>query len=126
MLNNEVALVTGVSSGIGRETALLLAQRGARVFGSVRRDSLEGSLPGVDLVHVDVTDEESVQEAVRVILQKAGGIQILVNKAGNAVAGAVEETSIGGARQQFETNFFGVMRLTQPPVWVMELNRRDA
>jgi NAD(P)-dependent dehydrogenase (short-subunit alcohol dehydrogenase family) len=117
MLNNEVALVTGVSSGIGRETALLLAQRGARVFGSVRRDSLEGSLPGVDLVHVDVTDEESVQEAVRVILQKAGGIQILVNKAGNAVA---------GARQQFETNFFGVMRLTQPPVWVMELNRRDA
>jgi NAD(P)-dependent dehydrogenase (short-subunit alcohol dehydrogenase family) len=119
MLKNPIALVTGVSSGIGRETALLLAQRGARVLGSIRRQHLSETLAGIELVHLDVTDEQSVTTAVQSFLQKAGGIQVLVNNAGYALAGAVEETSVEKARQQFETNFFGVMRLVQAVLPVM-------
>ena len=64
MLKNQVAIVTGVSSGIGRETALLLAERGARVFGTVRQRQPGESLPGVELVHLDVREDQSVRDAV--------------------------------------------------------------
>jgi len=119
MHKNQVAMVTGVSSGIGRETALLLAERGARVFGTVRREQPGESLPGVELVHLDVRDDRSVQDAVKSVLEKAGSIQVLVNNAGYALAGAIEETTVEEAREQFETNFFGVMRLTQAVLPIM-------
>jgi short-subunit dehydrogenase len=123
MLKNQVALVTGVSSGIGRETAVLLGERGARVFGTVRQAHSGESLPTIQLVHLDVRDDQSVKEAVDFVLEKADGIQVLVNNAGYALAGAVEETSVEEAREQFETNFFGVMRLTQA---VLPIMRRQA
>jgi NAD(P)-dependent dehydrogenase (short-subunit alcohol dehydrogenase family) len=112
MIKEQIALITGVSSGIGRETALMLAGRGARVFGTVRQHRPDLAVNRVELIQMDVTDEASVSRAVESILEKAGGIQVLVNNAGYALAGAVEETSVKEAREQFETNFFGVLRLT--------------
>ena len=105
-------MVTGVSSGIGREIAQLLAARGARVFGTVRNPKSAQPIPGVEMVRMEVTDDSSVNEAVQAIVRKAGPIQHLVNNAGYAASGALEETSIDEARQQFETNFFGVLRVT--------------
>jgi NAD(P)-dependent dehydrogenase (short-subunit alcohol dehydrogenase family) len=61
---------------------------------------------------MDVTDDASVNEAVQSVVQKAGPVQLLVNNAGYSVTGALEETSIEEARQQFDTNFFGVLRVT--------------
>src|SRR6185312_12209367 len=94
LLKNKTTLVTGVSSGIGREIAQLLAERGARVFGTARDPKSAKSIPGVEIVRMDVTDDASVTEAIKGIVQKAGPIQHLVNNAGYALSGALEETSI--------------------------------
>src|SRR5881394_929576 len=111
-LKNKITLVTGVSSGIGREIAQLLAERGARVFGTVRNVRSASSIHGVELVSMDVTEDASVNAAVQSIVQKAGPIQFLVNNAGYSFMGALEETSVAEARQQFDTNLFGVLRVT--------------
>src|SRR5215212_5025946 len=111
-MRNETTLVTGVTSGIGREIAQLLAERGARVFGTVRNPQSANPIRGVEIVRMEVTDDSSVNEAVQSIVRKAGPIQHLVNNAGYAASDALEETSIDEARQQFETNFFGVLRVT--------------
>ena len=113
MIENKVALVTGVSSGIGREIAQLLVELGARVFGTVRDHRSTASLAGVELIHMDVTNDGSVTEAVRSLLLRAGEIHALVNNAGYALLGGLEETSLSEAQQQFDTNFFGVLRMTQ-------------
>jgi len=109
----KVALVTGVSSGIGQEIAQLLIERGWQVFGTVRKLNEAAAIAGVKLVSMDVTDLGSVNQAVQAVLQASGRIDALVNNAGYALMGALEETSIEEAQQQFETNFFGVMRTTQ-------------
>jgi len=111
-LKDKTTLVTGVTSGIGREIAQLLAERGARVFGTVRNPQSASPIPGVEIVRMDVTDDASVNEAVQSIVRKAGPIQYLVNNAGYSFMGALEETSVAEARQQFETNLFGVLRVT--------------
>jgi NAD(P)-dependent dehydrogenase (short-subunit alcohol dehydrogenase family) len=111
-LPDKTTLVTGVSSGIGREIAQLLAERGARVFGTVRNPQSASSIRGVELVRMDVTDDSSVREAVESIMQQAGPIQYLVNNAGYSFMGALEETSVAEAREQFETNLFGVLCVT--------------
>jgi NAD(P)-dependent dehydrogenase (short-subunit alcohol dehydrogenase family) len=111
-LANKTTLVTGVSSGIGLEIAQLLAERGARVFGTVRNPQSANPIRGVEIVRMEVTDDASVNEAVQSIVQKVGPIQCLVNNAGYVAFGALEEMSLEEARQQFETNFFGVLRVT--------------
>lgn len=111
-LSNATTLVTGVSSGIGREIARLLAERGARVFGTVRDPQSASSIRGVELVRMDVTDDFSATEAVRSVMHEAGPVQFLVNSAGYSFMGALEETSVAEARQQFETNLFGMLRVT--------------
>src|SRR6266566_3227049 len=111
-LKNKITLVTGVSSGIGREIAQLLAERGARVFGTVRNPRSARPIHGVELVSMDVTEDASVNAAIQSMVQKAGPIQFLVNNAGYSFMGALEETSVAEARQQFETNLFGVLRVT--------------
>jgi RND family efflux transporter MFP subunit len=118
-LKNKTTLVTGVSSGIGREIAQLLAGAGARVFGTVRNPQSASPIPGVEIIRMDVTDDSSVNEAVQSVVRKAGPIQYLVNNAGYSFIGALEETSVAEARQQFETNLFGVLRVTNATLPLM-------
>jgi NAD(P)-dependent dehydrogenase (short-subunit alcohol dehydrogenase family) len=108
-----VVLVTGVSSGIGRAVADRFAAKGFEVFGTSRNPRTTQPAAGVELVQLDVTDDASVAAAVSTVVQRAGRIDILVNNAGAGVFGAAEETSTAQAQQLFDTNFFGLVRLTR-------------
>jgi NAD(P)-dependent dehydrogenase (short-subunit alcohol dehydrogenase family) len=108
-----VVLVTGASSGIGRAVASTLAAKGFEVFGTSRNPHRTEPIPGVELVQLDVTDDASVTEAVSAIIHRAGRLDVLVNNAGGGVIGAAEESSITQGQQLFDTNFFGVVRLTR-------------
>ena len=118
-----VALVTGVSSGIGRATAELLESRGWRTFGTMRPADAPS---GVELLRLDVRDAESEESCVKAALDAAGRIDVLVNNAGVALYGALEETSIAEAKALFDTNVFGVMRMTQAMLPVCAGRARDA
>lgn len=107
-----IAVVTGTSSGIGREIAKLLAESGFEVFGTVRRPGAGPSGPGLNEVRMDVTDPSSVSEAVEAVVGRGGRIDALINNAGFGIAGALEETSAAEAERVFDVNFFGVMRVT--------------
>jgi NAD(P)-dependent dehydrogenase (short-subunit alcohol dehydrogenase family) len=114
MNDQRVALVTGASSGIGQAIARVLAESGFQVFGGSRDPKkIPDATDGLRPMRIDVTDDESVTAAVRFVGQSAGRIDLLVNNAGYALFGALEETSLAEARAQFETNFFGVLRVTQ-------------
>jgi NAD(P)-dependent dehydrogenase (short-subunit alcohol dehydrogenase family) len=108
-----VVLVTGVSSGIGRAVADAFAAKGFEVFGTSRNPRTTQPVPGVELVQLDVTDDASVAAAVSTVVERAGRIDIVVNNAGAGVFGAAEETSTAQAQQLFDTNFFGLVRLTR-------------
>jgi NAD(P)-dependent dehydrogenase (short-subunit alcohol dehydrogenase family) len=108
-----VVLITGVSSGIGRAVADVFAAKGFEVFGTSRNPQRTEPVPGVELVQLDVADDASVAAAVSTVVQRAGRIDILVNNAGVGVFGAAEETSIAQAQRLFDTNFFGLVRLTR-------------
>src|SRR5437899_8867034 len=119
----KVALVTGASSGIGRATAALLAGSDYRVFGAARNIAGVKPIPNVEFLQLDVRDDESVKEAVRAIVSRAGRIDALVNNAGYTLIGSLEETSIEEAKQLFETNFFGVLRMSQAVLPIMRGQR---
>jgi NAD(P)-dependent dehydrogenase (short-subunit alcohol dehydrogenase family) len=106
----KVALVTGASSGFGQATAALLAARGFLVFGTSRAPAHKEA-SDFELLPLDVCSETSVQTCVHTILERTGRIDLLVNNAGFAQAGALEETSLEEARAQFDTNVFGVLRM---------------
>jgi NAD(P)-dependent dehydrogenase (short-subunit alcohol dehydrogenase family) len=122
MSQNRIAVVTGVSSGIGRATAAELARRGFRVFGTVRAAG-NVELPGVEQVVVDVRDDASVQRGFDEILAKAGRIDVLVNNAGSSIVGAIEETDTAQARDLFDVNFFGAVRATRAVLPTMRAQR---
>lgn len=116
-----VALVTGASSGIGKATAEKLSAAGYRVYGTSRRAiAADGCL--FSPVVLDVTDDLSVMRAVDTVIQAEGRIDLLVNNAGSGLgAGAAEESSVEQVRALFETNLFGVVRVTNAVLPVMRL-----
>ncbi len=110
MLNSKVVVVTGVSSGIGRATAMQFVQRGCQVFGTVRNPAKAQPIPGVVLVEMDIRDEASVQRGIETVIAQAKRIDVLVNSAGVTLLGATEETSVAEAQVLFDTNLFGLLR----------------
>jgi NAD(P)-dependent dehydrogenase (short-subunit alcohol dehydrogenase family) len=108
--NNRVVLVTGASSGIGLSCARHLAERGFRVYGTSRRPAAAPE-SGVTMLTADVTDDRSVEHLVGTVLDREQRLDIVVNNAGMAIAGPVENTSIEEAKRQLEVNFFGAFRV---------------
>ncbi|MCX8103577.1 MAG: SDR family oxidoreductase [Candidatus Bipolaricaulota bacterium] len=131
---NPIALITGSNSGIGLETALYLARRGFTVWATMRnlqkadelRKIVESERLPIEIAQLDVDDDTSVKHAVAQILQKSGRIDVLINNAGYGLRGAAEEVSLDEWRRQFETNFFGVIRVTQAVLPQMRAQRSGA
>jgi short-subunit dehydrogenase len=123
---NSVALITGASSGIGKETAKILVQQGFTVYGAARRiEKMEDlAAMGVHLLSMDVTDDISMTSGIAEILKKENRIDILVNNAGYGSYGALEDVPISEAKYQFEVNVFGLARLTQLVLPQMRAQRR--
>ena len=115
----KVALVTGASSGIGRAVAIRFAESGFRVFGTARRGIAARLTSDVALLELDVRDDASVAAAVEHVHREAGRIDVLVNNAGYALEGAIEETSDAEFSGLFETNVFGVARMIRATLPIM-------
>ncbi|MBS0374087.1 MAG: SDR family oxidoreductase [Proteobacteria bacterium] len=109
-VGGRVVLVTGTSTGFGRVIAAGLAADGYRVFGTTRADAGPADA-GVTRVVLDVTRDDSVAQALAVVLEAAGRIDAVVNNAGMGIAGAIEDTTVVEAQAQFDTNFFGLHRV---------------
>ena len=116
-----VTLITGTSSGIGKATALHLASRGHKVYASMQSLDQRAELVAdagnrdvsVELLALDVDQDESVQAAVDEVIQREGRIDVLINNAGIASLGTIEQSDFSVVRQMFETNFFGALRVTR-------------
>ncbi|MGH7338614.1 MAG: SDR family NAD(P)-dependent oxidoreductase, partial [Myxococcota bacterium] len=105
-------LVTGASSGIGAATANLLAGRGFRVCGTSRDpERAKTRAPHIAWVAMDVRDDDSVREGVKRAIDDKGGLDALVCNAGFGIFGSIEEVPLAAAREQFETNWFGTLRV---------------
>ena len=112
---SKAVLITGCSSGIGRATATRLVRGGWTVYATARRPESIADLAeaGARTLALDVTDEESMRAAVAAVEEAEGAVGVLVNNAGYSQSGAVETVPLDAARRQFETNVFGLARLTQ-------------
>jgi NAD(P)-dependent dehydrogenase (short-subunit alcohol dehydrogenase family) len=115
LLEHQVVLVTGCSTGIGRALGLELAQRGHRVFASARRPEAIADLAarGIDTLALDVNVAPSIQAAVGAVVAQAGRIDVLINNAGVNYFGPILETPIDQVRAVFETNVLGLLAVTQ-------------
>lgn len=112
---NKVVLLTGASSGIGYDTAIHLAKQGHKVYAAARRLELMEPLKeyGIVPIRMDVTDEQSMADGVKNVLDAEGRIDVLINNAGYGWFGAIETTPLEEARRQQEVNVFGLARLCQ-------------
>src|SRR6185295_17486863 len=127
MNRNKTALVTGCSSGIGYSTCLLLARNNFKVYGTVRNLSKAKKIQEVidkekiplKIILLDVNDSESIQNAIRDILYDSRKIDVLINNAGYGMFGPIEDITTEDVKLQFETNFFGVIRLIKEIVPIM-------
>ena len=122
-----VALVTGCSSGIGLETAIALGREGHFTYATMRDVKKSGSLDKIvndeglpiKVLELDVDSEKSVDDAIAKIMEEKGRVDTLINNAGWGMWGAVEDVSIEEFKQQFETNFFSIIRLIQKVAPIM-------
>ena len=112
---SKAVLITGCSSGIGHATALRLARGGWTVYATARRPESIADLKdaGCRTLALDVTDEGSMRAAVEQVEREQGAVGVLINNAGYSQSGAIETVPIEAVRRQFETNVFGLVRLTQ-------------
>jgi len=117
----KIALISGATNGFGRETALLLAKEGYRVYAGYRSqergeallsEAKKTSLP-FSVVRLDITEPETISKAIQTVVNEAGRIDILINNAGYGLAGSLEDLDVDEIRKQFETNVFGHIMLTQ-------------
>lgn len=123
----KVAVVTGSSSGIGYETSLLLARNQFTTYATMRNLNKSEELKGIasreriplHITQLNVNDDSSVENAIGSIIKENGKIDLLVNNAGYDLFGSLEEASIEEIREQFETNFFGVVRTTKAVIPAM-------
>lgn len=121
MSNQRVAVVTGASSGIGYETSLTLARNGFVTYATMRslnkdeniKSAAEEEKLPLKIVQLDVTDDDSVKDAMQSIISEASGIDVLVNNAGYGLVGALEDLAMEEIKSQYGTNLFGVIRVTQ-------------
>ena len=120
----KTAFVTGASSGIGKAAALALTQSGYRVIGTSRSAAPGEVRDGIRMIACDVTDETSVAKAVAMARAELGRIDLLVNNAGYAVSGAAEESSVDQVLALFDTNFLGVVRVTNAVLPIMRTEGR--
>src|SRR6478672_12137474 len=129
----KVAVVTGSSSGIGYATSLMLARNGFHTYASARNINKSANLQStadaerlpLKLIQLDVTDDSSVKAAIEKIVLEKGRIDVLVNNAGFGLFGAFEDLSLDEIKSQFETNFFGVVRVTQHILPIMRTKHAD-
>lgn len=114
-MTSKAVLITGCSTGIGRATAQRLASRGWTVYATARRPETIADLKndGCRTLALDVTDEDSMRSAVTTAESEQGAVGVLVNNAGYAVERAIETVSMDEVRRQFETNYFGLVRMCQ-------------
>lgn len=121
----KTVLVTGASSGIGKATAIFLAQNGYLVYGAARRIEKLQTLQayGIHPIALDITIDESIVTCVDQILNQAGSIDVLINSAGLGSYGALEDVPLAEARNQLEINLFGAARLIQLVLPAMRKNR---
>lgn len=124
-----VAIVTGSSTGIGRSTALLLARRGYRVFATVRLPAHEASLREaaaglpLDVLRGDLAEAAAPKALVAEVLRRAGRVDLLVNNAGYALLGAVEDLPMEALRRQFEVNVFALVQMCREVLPTMRAQR---
>ena len=124
---HQVALITGTSSGIGYQTALMLARNGYQTFATMRNAKKAKSLLNISeqeklplkVLELDVNDNISVEKAISQIKDKARRIDILINNAGYGLVGFFEDLNLEEIRNQFETNFFGVLNITKMVIPIM-------
>jgi NAD(P)-dependent dehydrogenase (short-subunit alcohol dehydrogenase family) len=130
--SSKVVLITGGTDGLGKATALFLARRGYRVFAAGRSPQKRAELDRIAheeqiplrSLELDVTDDLSVEIAVELVVEKGGGVDVLINNAGVGYMAVVEELTMADFRKQFETNLFGVLRVTQAVLPHMRARRQ--
>jgi len=128
---HQVALITGCSSGIGYETALMLGRNGFRTFATMRNTKKSDSLQevirkeglDVSIRQLDVNDDASIENTINNIKNEANRIDILINNAGFGLVGFFEDLTLDEIRDQFETNFFGVLNITKKIIPIMRLQK---
>ena len=108
---SKVILITGISSGFGKQTAQLLASQGHSVYGTVRNDCETGS--GINVLKMDLTDTDSVKRAVASVIEMEGKIDVLINNAGMHTGGPIETTPAEYMKLQIDTSFMGMVHLTR-------------
>ena len=125
-MSKKVILITGASSGMGKESAKALIRKGHAVYAAARRiEQMEDlkSMGGYP-IEMDITSENDVREVIETIIRKEGRIDVLWNNAGYGLYGAVEDVPIEDAKKQFEVNLFGLAAITQKVVpYMREANR---
>ena len=128
---HQVALITGCSSGLGYETALMLARNGFHTFATMRNIKKSNSLEEIikkerldlNIRELDVNDDTSIEKTINCIKSEANRIDVLINNAGYGLVGFFEDLTLDEIRNQFETNFFGVLNITKKIIPIMRFQK---